>query len=255
MQGIKKYWDIIIGIIICIYVIAINLISSTLIAFSGAVFIIGIVLIIYHLVKEKLKYFKHYKSVIKVCKTLIIIGLIFFISIEMVIIVYPKKSHNNSDYLLVLGAGLIKGDKVSLTLKGRLDAAIECINEDGNESIIVVSGGKGNDEKISEAEAMKRYLIKNGVSSNKILMEDKSVNTSENFKFSKDIIERYSGKSIEEVSVKVVTTDFHSFRSSIIAKRNGYKEIEFYSSRSVMYLIPIFYVREAVAVVKTVIFD
>lgn len=33
-----------------------------------------------------------------------------------------------------------------------------------NEDVIcIVSGGKGDDEKISEAQAMKNYLVENGI--------------------------------------------------------------------------------------------
>ena len=84
---------------------------------------------------------------------------------------------------------------------------------------------------MSEAEAMEGYLLENGVSKDRIIKEDKSRNTSENFKFSKEKIQEHSNKDLKDVSVKIITTDFHAFRSSMLAKRNGYENIEVYSSK------------------------
>lgn len=254
----KKYLrnlDLIISIILIVYVICINIVSGMIIAFSPVIFIFAIFIGIYHFVKDKLEENKISRIGKKIGKVLITIGLICFCIIEIFIIAYPKKSMDNSDYILVLGAGLKDGDKVTLTLKDRLDATLKCINNYNNNGHIVVSGGQGSDERISEAQAMKNYLVEHGVSEERILMEDKSTNTSENFKFSKKIIEDHSGKSIENIDVKVVTTDFHSFRSSILADKNGYKNIDIYSSNTISYLIPVFYCREAFALVKTVLLD
>lgn len=246
---------LIIGIVLIVYVIAINLISGMIIAFSPALFMLGIILVIYHFIKDKLEEYKLCRIGKKIAQVVIIIGLIGFSIIEILIIAYPKKSTDNADYILVLGAGLKNGDEVTLTLKDRLEAALQCINTYNNDGYIVVSGGQGSDEDISEAEAMKNYLVEKGISEDKVLMEDKSTNTSENFKLSKKIIEEHSKKSIKNLKVKVVTTDFHAFRSSIIADKNDYGDIEVYSSDTIGYLIPVFYTREGFAVVKTVVFD
>ncbi len=88
---------------------------------------------------------------------------------------------------------------------------------------MVVSGGKGSGEKITEAKAMKDYLIKNGIDKNRIIEEDKSTNTYENFKYSKLKIEERSQRKLSDLKVKIVTTDFHVLRSKILAYRNGYK--------------------------------
>ena len=62
-------------------------------------------------------------------------------------------------------------------------------------------------------------------------------------------------KKFDKVKVKIVTTDFHALRSRIIAKRHGYSNVDNYSSATKWYLIPISYVREGFAMVKTVLFD
>ncbi len=74
---------------------------------------------------------------------------------------------------------------------------------------------------------MKDYLIKNGIDKNRIIEEDKSTNTYENFKYSKLKIEKHSQGKLSDLKVKIVTTDFHVLRSKILAYRNGYKNTSF----------------------------
>jgi uncharacterized SAM-binding protein YcdF (DUF218 family) len=228
--------------------------SGVRVAFSLPVIILGIILIIYHfakrIIREKELLFKGFKFI----RVIICVGLIWFIGMEAVIVSYPKHNEKKDDYILVLGAGLRDGTFPTEILRNRLDAAIVC-SEKNDKSYIVVSGGKGEDEDIPEAQAMSEYLQDKGVSKEKIIMENQSRNTNQNFKFSKEKIEEHSNKDLDKVNVKIVTTDFHAFRSSILAKRNGYVNFDNYSSSTVWYLIPITYTREAFAIVKSMIFD
>ena len=105
--------------------------------------------------------------------------------------------------MIILGAK-VNEDGISKTLKRRLDKAIEYYNTNKNINIIV-SGGQGSDEVVTEALAMKNYLVKNGVSKDKIIMEDKATTTLENIIFSK----------------KIITSDYHLFRGQIIASILG----------------------------------
>jgi uncharacterized SAM-binding protein YcdF (DUF218 family) len=154
----------------------------------------------------------------------------------------------------VLGAGLDSGKTPNLILQERLDAAIKCIGENPTQ-YIVLSGGQGADEDLPEAQAMSEYLQERGIDKEKIIIEDKSKDTNENLKYSKEKIEEHSHKSLNEVSIKIVTTDFHAFRSSILAKKNNYVNFDNYSNPTVWYFIPSTYTREAFAVVKSVLFD
>lgn len=247
--------DIISGILLIAYILGINMVSSTKIAFSMPIIIVGILFIIYHFIKEYLKEIENFAKVSRFFKSLVCIGLICFTIIEIIIVSYPKYKKENSDYILVLGAGLINGKTPSLTLQGRLDAALECVNKYNNKGYIIVSGGRGDDEHMSEGLAMSNYLESKGIPKERLIIEDKSRNTYENFKYSKEKIEKHSGKSIDQVNVKIVTTDFHAFRSSILAKRNGYENFENYSSNTVWFLIPVMYTREAFAIIKSIVFD
>jgi len=153
----------------------------------------------------------------KITFIVVSIAIIFFIVVESLIIFSETRSYKgDSDAVIVLGAGLM-GDRVSLNLKYRLDKAIEYLREHPN-TIVVVSGGQGENELISEAEAMKRYLIENGINKELIIKEDKSTNTRENFRFSKEILDKMFE---EEYVVTYVTSNFHVFRSGEIAKKEG----------------------------------
>lgn len=241
----------IIGIFLILYVTIINTISSTKVAFSNAITLFGIILIIYSILCIKFKENKRFKSINKLIKVGISIALLIFAIIEIVIIAYPKNNRERADYTIVLGAGLRNGSEPTTTLQDRLDAAID-VSSGG---YILVSGGQGADESISEGEAMKKYLKEKGIDEDRIIVEDKSTNTFENLKYSKEIIEDFSKSSINDLKIKIVTTDFHGCRSSLLAKRNGYKNYNIYTSKSLNYLIPIYYFREGFAMIKTIIFD
>lgn len=129
------------------------------------------------------------------------------------------------DVILVLGAGIFT-DQVTPMLAKRLNKAIALHHLNPNARLIV-SGGQGPDEPISEALAMKNYLIKCGVSSSSILMESQSSSTYENFLYSKSFI----NTSFENVpSILCVTSQFHILRALRFAQKLNIKIIGLGSS-------------------------
>lgn len=245
--------DLIIGIIIVIYSISINLIFGK-ISFSEVFLGLGVILIIYHYIKEWINNRKNIRMVTAVIKYLIAVMLLIFIIIESAIIIFPKNNTSYSDYVIVLGAG-IKGEKPSLTLMQRLDKTIDYVNNQDKETKIIVSGGQGRGEDISEAQAMKKYLVDKGIKEELIIMENKSTSTNENLIFSKELLEKYSSKSISDINIKIITSDFHAFRSNMIAKKLGYNNITFYANNTLPALIPVMYSREFLAVIKSYLID
>ncbi len=239
----KKNIDLLIGFILILYVIVINFTFGR-ITFSEVFLFGGIVLIIYHFIKVKIRN----KNLFNLFKFIVSIGLVIFIVVQIAIIIFPKSNSGYSRYIVILGAG-IKGETPSLTLSQRLDKAIEYINFQNNDFKIIVSGGKGNGEDISEAEAMKKYLIKKGIKQ-EIIMEDKSRTTKENLIFSKEIIEKDSNGKIEDIGVKIITSDFHALRSNLIASNLGYEERSFFTNRTLPILMPVMYSREFFAIIK-----
>ena len=83
--------------------------------------------------------------------------------------------HKEKEYLVVLGCGLLDKNRLSPLLMNRLNVAYDLYAN--KRCKIVVSGGKGKDEDISEASAMKAYLIYKGVQEKDILCEEKSKST------------------------------------------------------------------------------
>lgn len=179
--------------------------------------------------------------------TLIAAGLCVFLILEGTIICYSsRKADAGVDYLIVLGAQ-VRGTTVSKSLKKRLDTAADYLAENPDTSVIV-SGGQGTGEDISEAEAMFRYLVAKGIREDRIIREDQSTNTDENIRYSRKLME--SGDS----KVAIVTNGFHVFRSVSIAKKQGLTQVQGLAAPSDYILTVNYYVREAVGVLKDLIF-
>ena len=121
------------------------------------------------------------------------------------------------DYVIIHGAGLIKGERISKLLASRLDKAIEIYKKDPTAPMLIPSGGKGSDESLSEAEAMKRYLIEKGIPEDKIIKEDKSPSTFENLKKSKEIIDSQEGSK----KTVLVTSNYHVYRALRYCRKIG----------------------------------
>ena len=132
-----------------------------------------------------------------------------------------QKIKYDKDYIIVLGCQIKKDGALTPLLKGRVDKALEFRNEQltatGKDLIFVPSGGKGNDEIISEAEAMKKYLLEQGIKEKNILVENKSKNTYENIRFSNKLINN------KKANIAFSTTNYHVMRAGLIATEQGLK--------------------------------
>ncbi len=127
----------------------------------------------------------------------------------------------DKDYVIILGCMVGKDGSLTPLLKSRVDKAIEFAKkqkeETGKDIIFIPSGGKGKDEVISEAEAMKKYLLKQGIKRKNIIIENKSTSTIENMKYSNSIII----KAKKDAKISFSTTNYHVFRSGVIASNMG----------------------------------
>ena len=243
----------IIGIISITYFILVNL-TFGYTTFSVFYLFIGLIMVGYSLFYKKLHAINVFDKFFKWFKIVLIIGMAIFLVTQACIVMYSKNSIVKSDYIVVLGAG-VRGETITTTLRDRLNATLDYVEKINYDGDIIVSGGMGPGETITEAEAMRRYLVENGISNDKIFLEDKSTNTYENFKYSKDVIERISNKNVDESSIMFITTDFHALRSNMIAKRNGYEDVNSYTSKTKWYLVPSMYAREFFALGKSIVFD
>lgn len=141
------------------------------------------------------------------------VGLSVVFSVNMIL--YTEKPLEKTEAVIILGCQ-VRGEEPSAMLKNRLDAALEVLRENPG-AVCIASGGMGNNENISEAECMRRYLIANGIEETRIFTEDKSASTEENLAFSREILENLGISD----NIMIVTSEFHQLRASIYAKKNG----------------------------------
>lgn len=196
---------------------------------------------------------KKIKRVIAAFHVIIIIMLASFFIIQATLIYHAgKKDTEAPDYIVVLGAGLW-GDTPSQILSYRLNSSMELLKEIPEDVKIVVSGGQGPGETITEAEAMKRYLLAGGIKDERIIKEDRSTNTLENLQYTWDLIRKSDSR--DEINITLVTSSFHMFRSKALAKRVGFQEVYCWSAPVHPFIEPMYYFREYLAVIKSSVFD
>ncbi|MBQ6439682.1 MAG: YdcF family protein [Mogibacterium sp.] len=169
------------------------------------------------------------------------VSFLVFMIYSVFLMIIPRSK--DFDYVIIHGAGLINGDKVSRLLQERLDKAIFVYRKDPSPTKLIPSGGKGSDESISEAEAMKRYLLEQGIPESDIIMEDQSTTTLENLKFSKDIIDSRE----ERKYTALVTSNYHVYRALRYCRRVGLK-CKGIGSHVAFYYWPSALIREFIAV-------
>lgn len=204
-------------------------------------------------------------SVITMCCT----GILVFTVVEILIFAgVAARDTSKLDYVIVLGAR-VKDTGLSKSLKNRLDKAIQYLDENPG-TILVLSGGQGEDEPVSEAVAMRDYLMYNGVREKQMILETRSFSTVENIAYSRVAIEEDQAMkkanrqdnpvfmepgTFEEVPDKpvrigVLTSDFHVYRAEQIAKKWGIPDIYGIPSSSDPILFVHFCVRECAAILK-----
>ena len=134
-----------------------------------------------------------YKVLPKWLKGVLCAGMSFFLATYIAFLSYSLATAASSkarldalpkdEQLTVMIFGCyVRGEEPGRTLTTRLDAALSLLKRYQNADCIV-SGGQGSNEAISEAEAMRRYLVSRGIAEERITLEDRSTNTSENLEY------------------------------------------------------------------------
>ena len=138
-----------------------------------------------------------------------------FVLYSVFIQVMPHRM--NFNYVIIHGCGLAGGERLTRLLSNRVDKAIEIYHKCAVKPVIIPSGGQGSDEKLSEAQAMKNYLLSRGIPEEHIVSEDQSTTTLENLICSKGIIDsRKGGKK-----TALVSSNYHVYRCLRLARRIG----------------------------------
>ena len=232
---------LIIGIVLFINVFILALVSNFHAGFV-ALGLLSISFILYALFFNKIPRRNH-----------IIAGIICLIPILLMLFLCIYGNISNSTYdedvVIVLGAG-IRGDQVRGTLARRLETVAQ-YHEKNPKAVIIVCGGQGPQETITEARAMERYLIAHGIPEHKILKEEKSTSTLENFRFASTILHHHFPQGYTSV---LVTNDFHIFRALRLAQYAGINPNHL-GAPTDWYSLPVNYLREILAIGKMIIYQ
>ena len=168
--------------------------------------------------------------------------VLFLVVLGLIIKEGHKSPGAKADYVVILGAH-VYGERMSANLKYRVEKAYDYLKENPDTKVIL-SGGQGHGEDITEAEAMRRSLTEQGIMPERIIIEDNSKNTEENIQNS---MNKMVGK---DNKVIIVSNDFHVYRAVGIAKKLGLKQAQGLGSRTHFYTAVNCYTREVFAVLK-----
>ena len=141
----------------------------------------------------------------------------FAYGIGFLIYRHQNQTSVKSAYVLVLGAGLNYGNQVSLSLQARLDQAL-LVAKQLDQPWLILSGGKGGDETISEAEAMATYCEEKGYPRSALVLETASTSTAENMMFTKAWLIQHG---LNPTAGVFVTSDYHTYRAALLAQKIG----------------------------------
>ena len=204
-------------------------------------FIVALSLIIYSIFNEKIDK-----------KIRILINLFSLLPLGIMAFLFIYGNHQQVDFqeevVIVLGAGL-RGSEVTPHLSRRLDRTVDYFRKNPH-VYIIVCGGLGERQLITEAEAMESYLISKGIPPSRIIREPYSTSTYENLLYAKEILrENFS----EEVRVALITNDFHIYRATALAESLGLDVYPLGASTPLSSWV-LNYLRETVAVLRWWIF-
>lgn len=195
----------------------------------------------------------------------------------------PAAAEPSLDYVIVLGAKVKPAGSLSKTLKLRLDKALEYMKENP-ETMLVLSGAKGDAEPCSEADAMETYLLGQGADPDHLLKEEQSFSTVENLAYSRVMIEKRENlleqerkaeadrllraqgeiEGVPETGapanntpvlarqprVGIITSNFHLCRAAMIAKKQDYGTVYGIASEADKVLLVHFSLRDGIALLK-----
>ncbi len=170
------------------------------------------------------------KKIAKILGIVLAVVVGYFVvtaSIYMPFVIKDAKTAYNDDcdYLMILGNQVIGEDTPSSLMLDRVGRAAEYAKEN-EDCLLVVCGGITTDEQIiSEAALMAKLLEDYGINPDRIILEDKSTTTFENFEFAKNVIEEHTGRNIADVNVAFLSSDYHIHRASVIAEHYGFNDI------------------------------
>lgn len=192
---------------------------------------------------------------LKALIALILAGVLLFTACLICVLAGSRTEiEDESSTMIILGC-MVYPWGPSILLQDRLDTALDYL-EEHPDMTIVVTGGKGDDEHMSEAQAMHDYLVEHGVDSEQIILEDKAVNTNENLIFTGELLEQLGYDTEQEFLV--VSNGFHLTRTRILWERVFGTDDNLNTLAAPSSHVPSrlkMYVREPLALIKSFVFD
>lgn len=200
---------------------------------------------------------------LKILLALILLAALVFAGLEVFIAIHSRTQITGQPQTMVIFGCQMKKDGPSVLLKDRLDTALAYL-EDHPDLTVIVTGGKGNDEHVSEAQGMYDYLTAHGVDGNRIYQEDQSRNTWQNVNNTLDLMEQEGMELTQDVVL--VSNGFHLSRIELLwdRARNTRLQSETYRDQYISTLAaPVshapsavrMFFREPLALVKSALFD
>jgi uncharacterized SAM-binding protein YcdF (DUF218 family) len=171
---------------------------------------------------------------------------IFFICQGCILTQFFSKGESGAEYIIVLGAQM-RDRGPSVVYKARLDSAIEYLNNNPDTKVIV-TGGQGANESISEGEGGQEYLLLQGINKDRILVEKDSFDTDENISNALKLID-----TDNDMKICIVTNNFHVFRGVMIAKRYTNAKISGIAAFTQYQYLPNNMVRETFGILKDIL--
>lgn len=180
----------------------------------------------------------------------IIIAAVLYLGLGIFALTYGRQDTATfyEDVAIVLGAGM-RGEEVPPVLQSRLDMAVEYHFRNPS-ALIIVSGGQGPGDIVTEASAMARYLKENGVPTDLIVQEDRSHSTYQNMRRSKEILDEIFPHLPYGPQVTVITNDFHIYRAVRFTEIVGLQNATSFHGGTPLIALPGALVREVAAIVK-----
>lgn len=220
-----------------------------------------------------LKYYQKYPERVELwipvsLVTLCASGLVILLVVQILIFGrIPPTAESSLDYVIVLGAS-VKSEGISKTLKLRLDKAAEYAAENPD-TILVLSGARGEGEPVAESAAMREYLLAQGVPDGRMILEDRSHSTLENIAYSRILIEQdreakraqwqknkpqlaFPAMQVADkpTRIGIITSNFHLYRARMIARKQGLADVKGIASESDRVLFVHFCLRDSLAILK-----
>ena len=177
-------------------------------------------------------------------------------------VIHRAKPLPGNHQIVVLGSALVKG-KVPKLLASRLDRGIGQWRTDrdaGFHSVIIPSGGKGDDEPRAEGEAMAEYLVEHGIPRECVVVENQAANTDENISLSRQVMPTQvrsvpsrraeAARQRQNPQVVVATSSYHAVRAAELCRRQGLR-VRVLGAPTATYFLPSAMLREYIALLAS----